>query len=46
MNNAMTKPTGLAITGCPYAGVMTVDQVKVILGEPLDMWPDSIAADD
>ena len=28
---------------CPVAGVVTVDQVKIALGEMLDIWPDSIA---
>ena len=28
---------------CPFAGVVTADQVKLALGELLDIWPDSIA---
>jgi hypothetical protein len=27
----------------PHAGVVTADQVKLVLGEWLDIWPDSIA---
>ena len=30
---------------CPYAGRVTADQVKIVLGELLDIWPDSIADD-
>lgn len=28
---------------CSMAGVVTADQVKLALGELLDIWPDSIA---
>jgi hypothetical protein len=28
---------------CPFAGVVTVDQVKIALGEWLNIWPASIA---
>ena len=28
---------------CRFAGVVTADQVKLALGEYLDIWPDSIA---
>ena len=28
---------------CPYAGVVTADQVKLALGEMLDIWPELIA---
>jgi hypothetical protein len=31
------------IEACPHAGVVTADQVKLVLGEWLDIWPDSIA---
>ncbi len=34
------------VKACPYAGVVTADQVKIILGELLDIWPNSIADDD
>jgi hypothetical protein len=30
---------------CPYAGRVTEDQVKLALGEFLDIWPDTIADD-
>jgi hypothetical protein len=30
---------------CPYAGVVTADQVKLVLGEMLDIWPDSIGSE-
>jgi hypothetical protein len=30
---------------CPYAGRVTEDQVKIALGELLDIWPASIADD-
>jgi predicted amidohydrolase len=32
-----------ALKPCPFAGVVTVDQVKLALGECLDIWPESIA---
>lgn len=32
-----------ALKPCPFAGVVTADQVKLALGEYLDIWPDSIA---
>jgi hypothetical protein len=28
---------------CPFAGVVTADQVKLALGERLNIWPASIA---
>ena len=28
---------------CPFTGVVTVDQVKIALGEWLNIWPASIA---
>jgi hypothetical protein len=28
---------------CPMAGVVTADQIKLALGELLDIWSDSIA---
>lgn len=34
-----------ALKPCPFAGIVTVDQVKTALGELLDVWPDSIADD-
>jgi hypothetical protein len=34
------------LNACPYTGVVTADQVKIILGELLDIWPDSIADDE
>jgi hypothetical protein len=33
-----------ALKPCPFAGVVTADQVKLALGELLDIWPASIAA--
>jgi hypothetical protein len=32
-----------ALGPCPFAGVVTADQVKLALGECLDIWPDTIA---
>lgn len=32
-----------ALEPCPFAGVVTADQVKIALGEHLDVWPESIA---
>ncbi len=32
-----------ALEPCPFAGVVTADQVKLALGELLDIWPESIA---
>ena len=34
-----------ALEPCPFAGVVTVDQVKLALGEHLDIWPESIRED-
>lgn len=31
---------------CTFAGKVTADQVKIALGEHLDIWPASIADDD
>lgn len=28
---------------CPITGAITTDQIKIALGEYLDIWPDSIA---
>lgn len=30
---------------CPFAGRVTVDQVKIAIGEALDVWPEAIRAD-
>jgi hypothetical protein len=30
---------------CPVRGVITADQIKIVLGERADIWPASIAAD-
>ena len=32
-----------ALKPCPFAGKVTADQVKLALGEMLDIWPKSIA---
>jgi hypothetical protein len=32
-------------TPCPYMHVVTPNQVKIALGEHLDIWPASIASD-
>jgi len=32
-----------ALKPCPFAGDITPDQVKIALGEFLDIWPASIA---
>ena len=32
-----------ALEPCPFAGKVTADQVKIALGELLDIWPESIA---
>jgi len=32
-----------ALEPCPFACVVTADQVKIALGEHLDIWPESIA---
>ena len=32
-----------ALKPCPFAGVITPDQIKIALGEYLDIWPASIA---
>ncbi len=37
--------TVAALKPCPYAGVVTAEQVKIALGEELDAWPASIADD-
>jgi hypothetical protein len=34
-----------ALEPCPFAGKVTADQVKIALGELLDIWPASIALD-
>jgi hypothetical protein len=34
-----------ALKACPFAGIVTTDQVKLALGELLDIWPASIADD-
>jgi hypothetical protein len=34
-----------ALEPCPFAGKVTADQVKIALGELLDIWPASIADD-
>jgi hypothetical protein len=34
-----------AIEPCPFAGKVTAEQVKIALGELLDIWPASIAVD-
>ena len=31
-----------ALGPCPFAGTVTADQVKLALGEFLDIWPESI----
>ena len=35
-----------ALEPCPFAGVVTVDQIKIVLGEVADIWPAAIADDD
>lgn len=35
-----------ALQPCPFAGVVTADQVKIALGELLDVWPKSIREND
>ena len=30
---------------CPFAGKVTIDQIKMALGDAADIWPVSIAAD-
>ena len=32
-----------ALKPCPFAGKVTADQIKLALGEWLDIWPASIA---
>jgi hypothetical protein len=34
------------LKACPLAGKVTADQVKIALGEYLDIWPESIADDE
>lgn len=41
--NAIAKAIA-ALEPCPFAGHVTVDQVKHVLGETGDIWPLSIAA--
>ena len=38
--------TVAALKPCPYDGVVTAEQVKVALGQLLDIWPASIADDE
>ena len=42
--NIVGKMTA-ALQPCPFLGVVTADQVKIALGECLDIWPDLIAPD-
>ena len=34
-----------ALTPCPFHGYITVDQVKIVLGDTGDIWPESIRGD-
>jgi len=34
-----------ALKPCSFTGKVTADQIKIALGEHLDIWPASIAAD-
>ena len=43
---ALTVSLGaLALDPCPFAGKVTADQVKIVLGNVANIWPASIAMD-